>query len=176
MINDVEYVNAITGAWGNKSNNIKLANDTSNISITHISNDRMNELYTADQEGRIIILPTKRDAQVLAINEALSINLYDWQIAYIFGSSDYIMPGRGTGKTLAHILRTLLSDGDAIKFYGDYKYEFIDMAGAHPGYITWYKREFQEVEYRLRNYGAPLKLRKVYYLESAYKKDMEKQL
>lgn len=43
------------------------------------------------------------------INKALGFELYDWQVAYIRGDSDYMQTDRATGKTLAFVLRQLLN-------------------------------------------------------------------
>ena len=43
------------------------------------------------------------------INKALGIELRDWQKAYIRGDSDLLLGGRGSGKTLAFVLRQLLN-------------------------------------------------------------------
>lgn len=43
------------------------------------------------------------------INKALGFELYDWQVAYIRGDSDYMPTGRAKGKTVAFILRQLLN-------------------------------------------------------------------
>lgn len=55
---------------------------------------------------------------VKKINKALSISLYDWQIDYIFNNGTYHSEynyGRVNGKTLANILKLLLSEGETIQ-------------------------------------------------------------
>lgn len=59
----------------------------------------------------------KYDGVIRKINKALSINLYDWQIQYIFYDGNYHSEyhyGRRNGKTLANILKLLLSEGETI--------------------------------------------------------------
>lgn len=62
----------------------------------------------------------KYNGVIKKINKALSIDLYDWQIQYIFYDGDYhgeYNYGRRNGKTLANILRLLLSEGETVYIY-----------------------------------------------------------
>jgi len=62
----------------------------------------------------------KYTSVIRKINKALSIELYDWQIQYIFYDGDYHSEynyGRRNGKTLANILKLILSEGETIYIY-----------------------------------------------------------
>lgn len=64
----------------------------------------------------------KYDSVIKKINKALSIDLYDWQIQYIFYDGEYhdeYYYGHRNGKTLANILKLLLSEGETIYIYDD---------------------------------------------------------
>lgn len=81
------------------------------MNMNKLLNPRLVELMKADEEGRIVVLPTKVDEQRFCIERALNIRLFDWQVAYIWGNSSYMMPGRATGKTLAQIIKLCVSKG-----------------------------------------------------------------
>lgn len=81
------------------------------MDLNKLLNPRLVELMEADEEGRIVVLPTKVDEQKFCVERALNIRLFDWQVAYIWGNSSYMMPGRATGKTLAQIIKMCVSKG-----------------------------------------------------------------
>lgn len=126
------------------------------------SASRIAELLQADMEGRVILLPTKAQEQRLLVEAALGIRLLDWQVAYIWGESSYLMPGRGTGKTLAYTIRLCLSHGRPLHMYP---------AGEHWGIVDEdhgkaYHRIFRDcvrdTYSKLRLIGG-LKLRTIYF-------------
>lgn len=89
--------------------------------------DRHRELFEAEKDKRLVMLPTRNDEIVHAIEEALHIKLYDWQKAYILGASDYLMPGRNTGGTTRGLKALDILDALGLKHLaasqseGDYK-------------------------------------------------------
>ena len=123
---------------------------------------RMIELAEADAEGRVIILPTKAQEQRYIVERALSIRLLDWQVAYIWGGSTYLMPGRATGKTLAHVIRLCLSEGEPLHLYPKGK----DWGLCDVDYGVAYHRIFRDyvrdAYVKLKLCGG-LKLRTIYF-------------
>lgn len=81
------------------------------MDMSKLLNPRLVELMQADEEGRIVVLPNRVDEQRFCVERALNIRLFDWQVAYIWGNSSYMMPGRATGKTLAQMIRLCVSKG-----------------------------------------------------------------
>lgn len=57
------------------------------------------------------------------VNKCLGIHLFPWQIKYIFGINFDVPTARGTGKTLAHMLRVMLASGPAIDVRTPNSYE-----------------------------------------------------
>jgi len=117
--------------------------------------------------------------KVRQINEALGIELYEWQIDYIFQQPDQriAVSGRGTGKTLAHILKIalqpelelgvfggMLKDITNRRYFcdGRWVYDRNDSSkvGTSYSYRQWYKREFMRVYNQLKNH-TKLKLCKI---------------
>ncbi len=118
--------------------------------------------------------------KVRQINEALGIELYEWQIDYIFQQPDQqivISLGRATGKTLAHILRIalqpelelgvfggMLKDITNRRYFSDGRWVYdrnnSSKVGASYSYRQWYKREFMRVYNQLKNHTT-LKLCKI---------------
>lgn len=114
----------------------------------------------------------RRDVEISAINKLLDITLYDWQVAYIFGESNYVTQGRGSGKTLAYVIKLLLSEGEPIHMYDKHIDEWID-AIPGPSYSIWFKYMVREVYYKLSQPGSPLKLRRVYFTSREATEDRE---
>ncbi|HHY26432.1 MAG TPA: hypothetical protein GX523_06740 [Desulfitobacterium dehalogenans] len=120
------------------------------------------ELSKAKSEGRLIILPSKSEEIIRIVELALRIKLYDWQKAYITGVSDYVMPGRVSGKTTAYMIRLCLSEGntidltkrDEIRRYAD------GCHGSH--YLDWFRHELQCVYMELKKVSG-LKLRTIIF-------------
>lgn len=77
-----------------------------------VSVKRLEAILAAEKEGRLVIIPRNSDLILYQVEKALGFELYDWQKAYIIGESDWVMPGRGNGRTTAYILRTLLRAGE----------------------------------------------------------------
>ena len=122
------------------------------------------EYVKAKETGRLLIMPSENDAIIKAIEVALRIKLYDWQKAYIFGMSGYVMPGRVTGRTTAYILKLLLSKGPPLHLYkNDVLMNICDEDHGH-SYRTLFKNELGEIHYRL--WGIAFlrhRLRKIYF-------------
>lgn len=118
-------------------------NDKTAVAITKIRNsgtDIIGEVvYMGTDEGAVILedlieppgyieaikeLTVLRDAikrrneqTIRKVERALGLTLYDWQKDFIFYGKRYgyeVSGYRNTGKTLAHILRLCLSDGEPI--------------------------------------------------------------
>lgn len=123
---------------------------------------RLMELAEADAQGRVIILPTKAQEQRALVERALQIRLLDWQVAYIWGGSNYLMPGRGTGKTLANVIRACLSKGEPLHMYVGGKHQWV-CDGVHgPEYLRIYRQYVKDAYYKLQLYGG-LELRTIYF-------------
>lgn len=91
------------------------------------------------------------------INKALGFELYDWQVAYIRGDSDYMPTGRANGKTLAFVLRQLLNFEIRIPApkNSDELYKMIVCDRDEPKTYTndWFLRFVFELAVRLDNEG-----------------------
>lgn len=125
-------------------------------------NTRILELLDADAEGRVIILPTKAQEQRALVERALSIRLLDWQVAYIWGDSGYLMPGRGTGKTLAHVIRLCLSQGEPLHMYRQGKHYQLCDEYHGPEYPGIFREYVRDTYMKLQLYGG-LELRTIYF-------------
>lgn len=74
-----------------------------------------------EAEATAALLREKKSRQehtIKKVEKALGLTLFDWQKEYIFEGKPYgasIRFARRAGKTLAHILRLCLSDGEPIK-------------------------------------------------------------
>lgn len=127
-----------------------------------IINLRILELLDADAQGRVIILPTKAQEQRALVERALNIRLFDWQVAYIWGGSKYLMPGRATGKTLANVIRVCLSQGEPLHMYVGGKHQWV-CDGVHgPEYLKIYREYVRDTYRKLQLYGG-LELRTIYF-------------
>ncbi len=125
-------------------------------------NIRILELLDADAQGRVIILPTKAQEQRALVERALNIRLFDWQVAYIWGDSYYLMPGRATGKTLASVIRLCLSEGEPLHMYRQGKdYQLCDEYHG-PEYLDIFRKYVRETYHKLQMWGG-LKLRTIYF-------------
>ena len=123
---------------------------------------RLMEMAQADAEGRVIILPTKADEQRFLVERALKIKLLDWQVAYIWGDSGYLMPGRCTGKTLASVIRLCLSQGEPLHMYPGGKHDRVCDGYHGPEYFKIYRGYVRDTYRRFQFYGG-LKLRTIYF-------------
>lgn len=120
------------------------------------------ELAEADAEGRVVILPTKAQEQRALVERALNITLLDWQVAYIWGNSQYLMPGRCTGKTLAFVIRLCLSEGEPLYMYRQGKDWNLCDTYQGPQYFDTF-RSYVRDAYRVLKHYEGLKLRTIYF-------------
>ena len=132
------------------------------MELSDIFNSRILELAEADAEGRVIILPTKAQEQRALVERALDIRLLDWQVAYIWGHSSYLMPGRATGKTLASVIRLCLSEGEPLHMYRKGKHW--DLCDEYHGieYFAIFRNYVMDIYKKLELHGG-LKLRTIYF-------------
>lgn len=126
------------------------------------SSNRIAELLNADIEGRVIILPTKAQEQRALVERALEIRLLDWQAAYIWGNSSYVMPGRATGKTLSHVIRLCLSEGEPLHMYPKGKHWGMVDEDQGIAYHRIYREYVRDTYFKLKLWGG-LKLRTIYF-------------
>lgn len=125
--------------------------------------DRLSDIIKAEKEGRVLIMPSRNDEIIHSIEVGLGFKLHDWQKAYIFGLTEYKMPGRAGGRTTAHILKVLLSEGEPIRMYERRISELICDEYHGQQYYEWYRRTMREIYQCLSNPQLDLKLRKVYF-------------
>lgn len=123
--------------------------------------EMMPKLFQAVDDGKIVELPSKSDETIRMVEIALQITLYDWQKTYIFGKSDYQAPGRATGKTLAHMIKLCLSDGEPINLFQQRDIEHYSDGWHGTRYLDWYRRNLWDVYEKLKR--QPLRLRKIYF-------------
>ena len=126
------------------------------------SPEELAELAKAKVEGRLVILPTKSEEIIRIVEFALKIKLYDWQKAYITGASDYVMPGRVSGKTTVYMIKLCLSEGDPIDLT---KREIVERYadGIHgSAYVAWFRDELWRVYDALKRIGG-IKLREIIF-------------
>lgn len=135
---------------------------TENVVALGVANARLLELAEADAQGRVVILPTKAEEQRALVERALDIRLLDWQVAYIWGDSRYLMPGRGTGKTLANVIRVCLSKGEPLHMYPGGKHQWVCDGVQGPEYLRIYRGYVREAYHKLKLYGG-LELRTIYF-------------
>lgn len=132
------------------------------MDVRDFLNPRLVELAEADAEGRVIILPTKAQEQRALVERALEIRLLDWQVAYIWGNSQYLMPGRATGKTLAYVIRLCLSEGEPLHMYRQGKHCHLCDEHHGPEYLAIFRRYVRDAYRKLEMMGG-LKLRTIYF-------------
>jgi len=119
-------------------------------------------LLQAKAENRLVILPSKSDEIIRIVERALHIKLYDWQKAYITGVSDYVAPGRVSGKTTAYMVKLCLSKGEPIDLTKRSEAErYADEYHGH-AYPDWFKSELWNVHYELERIGG-LRLRTIIF-------------
>ena len=126
--------------------------------IADIPIDRLEEICAAERDGLLVFLPSKSEEIIRIVETALRLKLYDWQKAYITGASDYIMPGRVSGKTTAYMVKLCLSKGPQIDIWK----ETDRYLGEHHGsnYPGWFITHLREIHYELWRVGG-LKLREI---------------
>ena len=135
--------------------------------------ERLKQIIEAEKEGRLVILPSESEEIVNAIEVALGLKLYDWQKAYMFGCGGYLAPGRQTGKTLAWILKILLSEGPPLHLYNPAVLREVCDSTAHGSqYFIWFKNQLRKVYCTLLyDYCLRPKLRKIYFTEGEARND-----
>ena len=134
------------------------------INLRHDAVSRLLELAQADAEGRVVILPSASQEQRLIVEHALSIKLLDWQVAFIWGDSHYRLPGRGTGKTLAYVIRFCLSEGTAVHLYPGGEHGGMCDEDHRIPYHSIFRDYVVDVYRKLQLQGG-LKLRPIYFSE-----------
>jgi hypothetical protein len=104
------------------------------------------------------------------VGRALNIKLYEWQVNYILDIPmvlDMRITGRGTGKTLAYIIKLLFSNETPIEAY-DMKLMWILCDDCHCGlyYAKWFCGYLLDVHKCLTSAG--IKPRPVFLNEEEY--------
>jgi hypothetical protein len=147
------------------------------IMAQDISLNRLDEILRAEKDGRLIILPCRNDEIIHAIEISLRIKLNDWQKAYIFGSSSYLMPGRMTGRTTAYMLRLILSSEETpIYLFRQRILREVCDEDHGPIYYDWFKQQLKDIYWILSNPCLKLKLRKIYFSEKECRADADANL
>lgn len=130
---------------------------------TELTPEEVQQLAQAKADGRLVLLPTESEETIRMVETALGIELYDWQKAYILGQTDYMPPGRHTGKTTAHMIRLCLSKGNPIEGYQN-----IPVDGYHgTQYQDWYVRHLEDIYFKLQKQHPWLKLRVIKFYRSS---------
>ena len=141
------------------------------MDMNKLLNPRLVELMEADEQGRVVILPTRAEEQRFVVERALDLRLTDWQAAYIWGNSHYLMPGRATGKTLAQIIKLCVSDGCPIVLAANRPVNMdgleINIPEAYERY-RWFRSSVENIYRKLQMYDVP-KLRKIYFSDAEAK-------
>lgn len=88
---------------------------------------------------------------ILKIEQALGVKLYDIQKNYILYDDESGFTDRGQGKTLAHMIKLALSDCGPIDMNQFGKYT--DQEHPNGDYTTLYKREFINLRNKLKETG-----------------------
>lgn len=129
------------------------------------------QLLDAYERGRVAIIPDQADEQLCGVEKALGIELYGWQIAYIWGRSSYLMPGRGTGKTLAQIIKLCVSEGCPLVLPTNRKpnLDGIGIAESFENY-RWFRDSVLNIYKKLELYEVP-GLRKIYFSDKEAQAD-----
>ena len=123
--------------------------------------ERQQEIYEAEVDGRLAVLPSKSEETIRIVETALQLKLYDWQKAYITGASDYIMPGRVSGKTTAYMVKLCLSEGPKIDIWAEADRYLDEYHGVH--YTRCFIADLREIYHELRRVGG-LKLREISFV------------
>lgn len=115
--------------------------------------------------------PKEKTSSVIdLIEKALGIELRDWQKEYVLGRSNWVMPGRQTGKTLAYMLKLCVTPGCMMKMYPDeFHYACIpDYPGQVPPmrYRQFFAKELEQIYRKLETVWIPL--RKIYFSKEEY--------
>lgn len=129
------------------------------------------ELLEAYEKGRLVLIPDRAEEQWFGVERALDVKLYDWQVAYIWGKSSYLMPGRATGKTFAQIIKLCVSEGCPIIFAVNRPVNLdglgIDIPESYERY-RWFRSSVENIYRKLQMYEVP-GLRKIYFSDAEAK-------
>lgn len=117
-----------------------------------------------EEEKRLTALRAKIAYERNCVETALQIKLFDWQVEYIWGSSPVMMLARGSGKTLAYIIKLCLSKGRPLYMYRGGLDEFLCDENHGCRYLKLFRAYTRETYQRLQAQGK-LKLRKIYFSE-----------
>lgn len=134
---------------------------TSNASVADLV-ERLAWYEDMVDQRRFVVLPDEAEEQRFLVETALQIKLLPWQVAYIWGGVHRFPAGRCTGKTLAHVIRLCLSEGEALYMYPLGKHCQLCDEYHGPWYADIYRKYVQDVYFKLEAQGG-LKLRKIYF-------------
>lgn len=129
------------------------------------------ELLEAYEKGRLVIIPDRAEEQWFGVEKALDVKLFDWQVAYIWGNSRYLMPGRATGKTFAQIIKLCVSEGCPIILPINRmpNLDGLRIPEQFENY-RWFRSEVERIYRRLEAYEVP-GLRKIYFSDKEAQAD-----
>lgn len=96
------------------------------------------------------------------VETALQIKLFEWQVEYIWGNSPVLLPGRGSGKTLAYVIKLCLSEGRPLYMYPGGLDQCLCDADQGPRYYQLFRAYVRETYQKLKRYRG-LKLRNIYF-------------
>lgn len=129
---------------------------------TGFSLDEISRLAKEKAENRLVIIPSKSDEIIRIVELALHIKLYDWQKAYITGASDYVMPGRVSGRTTAYMVRLCLLEGEPIDLSKRSEVDRYADGSHSTHYPDWFKGALRDIYYELQRIGG-VRLRKIIF-------------
>lgn len=118
------------------------------------------------KEKRRAIKEQQAAAELIeCIEQALSIELYEWQRLYIITGIWQPPEGRQQGRTLAYILRLLLDQSkpllmnelSEVRAYADNPFTERQYAAVPQHYAIWFRREIQDIYEQLRAAGVPVR-------------------
>lgn len=106
------------------------------------------------------------------VQKVLGFKLKSWQIMYIYGNSQQVVNGRGSGKTLAHQLKILLNYKEQpinlkqmrredLILFSDYALNGFDRNIKMRQYSRWYINDLHDLYYKLSN--CNIKLREIIF-------------
>ncbi|MGE4272078.1 MAG: hypothetical protein AB7E31_04310 [Desulfitobacterium sp.] len=120
------------------------------------------EMVEARNNNRLVLLPSKAYEIIRIIEKAMKFKLYDWQKAYILGVTNYVQPGRVSGKTTAYMLRLCLSEGEPIDLT-NHETLLYYLDGSHDtNYLNWFRYHLQDIYLELQMIGG-LRLRHIIF-------------
>ena len=114
-------------------------------------------------KDRGVIAPVSKEiVERLCVEEALGIHLYDWQVDYIWNGSSYVPFERGSGRTLAYIIKLCLSEGDPLHIYWWGRHRYMCDEHATPEYFRFFQLLVVDVYMKLR-IVPELNVRRIYF-------------